>query len=914
VGSLLGRRRECAELDRLIADTLSGSRVLVLRGEPGVGKSALLEYLAGQVGGWRVLYANGIEAEMELVYSGLHQLLAPILDRLDELPVPQRDALEAVFGFSVGPAADRFLVGLATLTLLAEAAGRQPLICIVDDAQWLDRASAHVLSFVARRLHAERIALVCAARSPVGDEFLSDLPLLAIAGLNDNDARILLQSHMHCPIDPSVCDRIVAESRGNPLALLELPRTWSVADLAGGFGLPDVRPVADKIERSYVQRLLMLPPDTRMLVLIAAAEPLGDVELLRRAADALGIDIRAADAAAAAELMQIRARVVFAHPLVRSACYHAALDAERQRVHRALAEATDVDADPDRRAWHRARATVLADDDVAAELERSADRARRRGGLSAAAAFLTRAAELTLDREARTDRAIEAAFAHARAGTFASARDVARIASDGPFSELRLARLDLLRAQLAFASNRGRDATPLLLAAARRLEAIDDQLARETYLDAFAAGLFGGQDGDATSVHDVAQAARAAPRRGDDKATGTDLLLDALIALADDYETAVPLCRAALDKLVTAIVPERQLRWLWLGTLLALELWEDEHAQVLSYRYLQAARAAGALSELELALGTRTHVLVLFGELPAAELLLVEGQSVREVTGITGARYAALMAAAWRGRGDQARELIETEVRDARARGQTGAAAGGEYAQAILSNGGGHYEEGCAASCSASEYGTLVVENCSLAELVESATRTARTDLARAALDRLAAKAQASATEWALGIETRSRALVSEGHRAEQLFLEAIDHLGRTRVRAELARAHLLYGEWLRRAGRRVDARRELTTAHEMFAAMGLAGFADRTRRELLATGATVRKRRPETRTDLTAQETQIATLARDGSSNTEIAAMLFVSPRTVEWHLRKVFTKLGISRRQQLRAALHDVGPGADI
>jgi DNA-binding CsgD family transcriptional regulator len=915
MGSLLGRRRECAELDRLVADTLSGSRVLVLRGDAGVGKSALLEYLAGQVGGWRVLSASGVESEMELAHSGLHQLLAPLLDRLEGLPALQRGALEAVFGFRVGPAADRFLVGLAALTLLAGAAERQPLICIVDDAQWLDQASTHVLSFVARRLHAERIALVCAARSPAGDEFLADLPVLAITGLDDDDARRLLQGHLHSPIDPSVCDRIIAESRGNPLALLELPRTWSVADLAGGFGLPDVRPVADKIERSYVQRLLMLPPDTRLLLLIAAAEPLGDVDLLRRAADALGIDMRAAEAAATAELVQIHTHVEFAHPLVRSACYRAALDADRQRVHRALAEATDVDADPDRRAWHRARATVLADEDVAAELERSADRARGRGGLSASAAFLTRAAELTLDPGVRTDRAIEAAFAHARAGSFTTAREMASIAGEGPFSELRLARLELLHAQLAFASGRGREATPLLLAAAGRLEAIDDQLARETYLDAYAAALFGGHDGDAVSVRDVTEAARAAPTRGDGKATGLDLLLDALIALADDYETAVPLCRAALDHLLTTIAPNGPLRSLWLGTLIALELWEDEQAQVLSYRYLQTARATGALGELELALGTRTHVLVLFGELSAAELLLAEGDSVREVTGISGARYAALMAAAWRGGGDQARTLIETEVRDARARGQTVAAAGGEYAHAILSNSGGQYEDGRAASCSASEYSTLVVENCSLAELVESATRTTRIDLAIAALDRLATKAEASGTDWALGIEARSRALVNDGDRAEELFHLAIDHLSRTRVRAELARAHLLYGEWLRRAGRRVDARRQLATAHEMFVAMGLAGFADRTRRELLATGATVRKRIPETLTDLTPQETQIAVLARDGSSNSEIAAMLFVSPRTVEWHLRKVFTKLGISRRQQLRAASLDdrLAPASD-
>ena len=426
VRELLGRREQCAALDRLVADVLAGaSRVLVLRGEAGVGKSALLGYVSGRIageagrgGGWGIVSAVGVESEMELAYSGLHQLCTPLLGHLDELPAPQRDALATVFGLSAGPAPDRLLVGLATLTLVAQAAEQQPLACIIDDAQWLDGASAQMLAFVARRLLAERVALVCAARTGSGDGVLAGLPALAIRGLSDGDARSLLLDHVHGPIDAAVHDQIIAESHGNPLALLELPRTWQAADLAGGFGLPVSQPVASKIEHSYVQRLRLLPADTQLLVLTAAADPLGDPALLRRATGALGIDMTAAFPAVDAGLIQVRIRVEFAHPLVRSGAYRASDAADRHIVHRALAEATDARADPDRRAWHRARASAGPDEEVAAELEHSAGRAQARAGLAAAAAFLTRATELTPLPAARTRRALSAAFANVQAGAF----------------------------------------------------------------------------------------------------------------------------------------------------------------------------------------------------------------------------------------------------------------------------------------------------------------------------------------------------------------------------------------------------------------------------------------------------------------------------------------------------------------
>jgi len=912
--TLLGRRSECEALDRLLADALAGrSGTIVLRGEPGIGKSALLRYLAGRVADWRVATAVGVQSEMELAYSGLHQLCAPMLEHLERLPAPQRDALSTVFGLSAGPAPDRFLVALATLTLFAEIAERRPLVCIVDDAQWLDSASAQIVGFVGRRLFAERVALVCAARTGMGDEALAGLPELSIRGLGDSDARRLLLDNVHGPIDAAVCDQIVVESHGNPLALLELPRSWHTGKLAGGFGLPGSHPIGTKIEESYARRLLQLPSDTQLLVLAAAAEPLGDPVLLHRAAERLGLDMAAAAPAVDAGLLKLGGRVEFAHPLVRSASYRSAAADDRHRIHRSLAEATDAETDPDRHAWHRAQATPGSDEEVAAELERSAGRAQSRAGLAAAAAFLTRAAELTPDPTRRMHRALDAAFANAQAGAFDTARTLLKLAREGQLEGLQRARIDLLQAQLAFATNRGNEATPLLLAAAERLEPLDVGLARETYLDAFAAALFGGRLNEHVGVPDVARAARAAPRRSDREPTAADLLLDALVALTDDYDASIPLCRAAVQKLVGGkISPEERLRWLWQGGVVALEIWDDEGAYLLSQHNARIARETGTLSELALALSARTPILVLCGELSTAASTVAETRSVEEATGIGSAPYGALILAAWRGRAREERELIQTTIREARSRGEGIGLAICEYARAVLSNGLGRYEEALAAARSASEYQEVVGENWGLSELVEPAIRTGNFDLATDAMSRLTRKAQASGADWALGIEARSRALMSEGDVAEAAFGEAIGHLRRTRVRAELARTYLLHGEWLRRANRRVDARKELNVAHDMLAAMGMEAFAERARQELLATGATVHKRSVEARDELTPQEAHIARLARDGLSNPEIGAQLFISARTVEWHLRKVFTKLGISSRKQLRMAMPEDGPFA--
>ncbi len=904
----IGRATERSALDGLLETARDGqSGVLVLRGEAGIGKTALLRYAARQAAGFRIVQVVGVQAEMELPFAGIHQLCSPMLPGVGALPAPQRDALNVALGLASGAVPDYFLVGLAVLGLLSAAADQRPLLCLVEDAQWLDAASSHILGFVGRRVLAESVAIVIAVRERADGTEFDRLPELWLDGLDAPAARALLAGTVAGRLDDHVRDRIIAETRANPLALLELPERMSAAELAGGFELPAA--AADlpaHIEDHYVHRVDELPEATRRLLLLAAADPLGDATLVWRAGRRLGLDTAALTPAEDAELLEIGSQVRFRHPLVRSAVYRAASADSRQRVHQALAEVSDPEADGDRRAWHRALATREPDEDVAAELERSAGRAQARGGVAATAAFLQRAVALTPDPARRASRALAAAQASVQSAAFDTALALLAAAEAGAAHEAEHARVDLLRAQLEFISRRGSEATAQLLAAARRLEPLDAPLSRETYVDAFSSALFGARLNGEVGLPQVADVARHAPRPPGEEPRTADLLLDALIALSDDYEAAVPACRTAVGRLAgdQASAQER-LRWLWQGCIVALEMWDDERAYVLSDRSVAIARETGTLSELALALSARTPVLVFCGELSAAASTVAETESVQDATGIGAAPYGALILDAWRGRAEETRDLIETTTREAGARGEGIGLAICEYARAVLCNGAGRYEEALAAASSASEHREVVVENWGLAELAEAATRCGRTDLAQEAVDRLSHKARATRTDWALGIEARSRALVSEGDDAERGYREAIERLARTRVRVELARAHLLYGEWLRRGNRRVDARAELQHARELFAAMGIAAFAARAGGEQVARGEHSRRRGAEAPDELTAQQGQIAELARDGLSNTEIGARLFLSPRTVEWHLHHVFTKLGISSRRQLADAL---------
>jgi DNA-binding CsgD family transcriptional regulator len=904
--NLLGRRSECEQLDTLLAGAKAGrSRVAVLRGEAGVGKSALLDYLSDRAAGWQVTRAAGVESEMELAYSGLHQLCAPMLDHLSSLPGPQRHALATVFGRTAGAAPDRFLVGLATLTLFAEVAEQQSLLCIVDDGQWLDQASAQILGFVARRLLAERVAVVCAARTGTGDDVLAGLPGMPIRGLGDGDARALLLASVAGPLDASACDQIVMESHGNPLALIELSRTWNVSDLAGGFGLPASQPVAGRIEQSYVRRLQLLPPDTRLLVLTAAAEPLGDRLLLHRAAGMLGIDFAAAGPAQDGGLLILGGRVEFAHPLVRSAAYHSAAAEDRRRVHRALADATGAETDPDRRAWHRACAVVVPDEEIAGELERSAGRAQGRGGVAAAAAFLTRAAELTADPARRTQRALAAAEVSSQAGAFETALGLLATAEADRLDEQQSARLDLLRGQVTFASGAVSDAPRLLLGAARRLEPIDLELARQTYLTAWGSATVAEDAGGPGLLPEICRAVQALPPRPGDPRP-LDLLLEGLALLTiDGHAAAAPTLQRAATGLLD-IPLEDVLRWGWLAMAACNAVWDNDGARAISARQVQLVRDAGALAELPLHLSALSIANAWTGDFAGAASNIAEADSVAAATGSRFFPWALLRLRALQGREAEASATIASATEQA-AGGARGSAMWAHWAAAVLYNGLARYEEATAwARKSTSTTFELVgVSVWALPELVEAAARAGDVELARDALDRLAQTTRPCGTDAPLGLEARCRALLSEGPAAEESYREATARLSRTHLRPELARARLLYGEWLRREGRRVDAREQLRTAHDLFEVTGMEAFAERARRELLATGENARKRSPDTRAELTPQEEQIARLARDGLSNPEIGAQLFLSARTVEWHLRNVFAKLGITSRRQLQAAL---------
>ena len=881
----------------------SEGRALVVRGEPGVGKTALLDYLAEQALGCRVARAAGVESEMELAFAGVHQLCAPMLDRLERLPVPQGEALRTAFGLSSGSAPDRFLVGLATLSLLADVAEEHPLVCLVDDEQWLDRASAQVMAFVARRLVAESVGVVFAARVP-SDELVG-LPELVVEGLGEADARRLLEAALTGPLDAQVRDRLVAETRGNPLALLELPRGLTPAELAGGFALPDAMPLSGRIEASFRRRLDALPADTRLLVLVAAAEPVGDPVLMWRAGERLGIQAQAATLAAEAGLLEVGARVRFRHPLVRSAAYRSASLQQRQAVHRALAEATDPQLDPDRRAWHRAQAAPGPDEEVAAELERSAGRAQARGGVAAAAAFLQRATALTIDPTRRAERALAAAQVSLQAGAFDAALGLLATAETGPLDEFQRARVDLVRAHVAFASGLGSDAPPLLLKAARRLEPFDLELARETYLIAWVAAVFAGHLAGAGDLLKICRAIQALPPPS--TAPGPlDLLLDGLaLLITDGHAAAAATLQRAAKELITIPV-EDVLRWGWSATAASDAVWDHEGTRAIAERHGQLVREVGALAQLPLPLAALGDVAVWSGDFAGAASLVAETESVATATGSRYPPSIALRLLALQGKETDAAALIAGTIEQAAGGGQGLAATNAYWGAAVLYNGLGRYEEAASAAQRAtSDTFEPYVSMWALPELVEAAARGGEAQLARDALERLAETTQPCGTDWALGIEARSRALLSDGAVADGLYREAIDRLSRTQLRPELARAQLLYGEWLRREGRRIDAREQLRIANDLFVAIGMEAFAERARRELLATGERVRKRTVETRNELTAQEAQIARLVREGLSNPEIGARLFISARTVQYHLGKVFAKLDVSSRGQLSRVL---------
>jgi DNA-binding CsgD family transcriptional regulator/tetratricopeptide (TPR) repeat protein len=906
---LLDRATETAALERVLAAVRDGlSGVLVVRGDAGIGKTLLLEWAAGQAHDMQLARVAGIQAEMGMGFAGLHQLLVPFLRGLDGLPGPQRQALESAFGLVAGPVPDRFLVGLAVLTLLTDAAAGQPVLCLVDDAQWLDQVSVEVLGFVARRLYADQVGMLFTER--VGEDraaALAGLPEMTVGGLPAEAADELLAVSAAGPVDGQVSRQIVANTAGNPLALVEVAGELTPAELSGAAPLSWPLRFGGRLEELYVARVRALPASTQTLLLLAAADPSGDPALVWKAARQLGIDPQAGETAGVERLVSWEPRVRFRHPLIRSAAYYAAPVPARRRGHQALATVTDPDADPDRRAWHLAEAAEGPDEQIAAGLERSADRAQARGGLAAAAAFLERAAALTPDPARRAERTLAAAQANRQAGAFGKALEQVATAEAGPLDEFQNARADWLRGQIAFASGLGSDAPPLLLKAAKRLEPLNLDLARETYVDAWQAAFFAGYLAGAGDLLEVSRAARvlsppAHPPRP------VDLVLDGFALLVTDGPTAAaPVLRQATSAFASPDIPEEDiLRWGFIATVADEALWDDKGWHV-TVRQVQLARDVGALDQLSFLLNRMAVETVWSGDFAAAASLIAEAGTVCEATGSRFAPVAATMLAAFRGRQAEALPLIQSIIEQATTGGQGISVTVAHWVAAVLYNGLGRYEEALAAARQAREHKHVHLSMWALPELIEAAARTGNPRIIGDALARLTEATRAGGTDFGRGIEARSRALLSEAEAAEGSYCEAIDRLSRARRRPDLARSHLLYGEWLRRQRRRRDARSQLRTAFAMFDAMGMEAFAGRARAELRATGERALPRGPGAPEVLTAQEEQIARLVVEHLSNREIAARLFISASTVEYHLRKIFRKLGVSSRAQLARTLRD-------
>jgi DNA-binding CsgD family transcriptional regulator len=907
VPELVDRQQELATLVRLLETVRNGgSGTLVVHGDPGVGKSALLEKLIASASGFQVIRGVGVEGELDLPYAGLQQLCRPMTNAIDALPEPQRVALRVALGLAPGDPPDRYLVGLAVLSLLSESAATQPLLCVVDDAQWLDRATTQAVAFVGRRLGADSVGVVIGCRESVPD--VESLPKLHLAGLSPADARALLDSVLVGQLDEPVRERLLTEAHGNPLALIELPRSVTTAEAASGVLRRAPTSLSTRIEESFRLRIEPLPEQTRRLLLLAAAEPVGDPLLLHRAAAQLSLPMDAADAAEDAGLIEIRERSSFSHPLVRSAVYQSATQRERRLAHAALADATDAAVDPDRKAWHRAQATSAPDEAVAAELERTAARAKARGGLAAAGAFLERAALLTPSGAKRAERTVVAAEFMYDAGAYDAMETLLRSVDEAQLDECHAARAERLYAEVAWRRREHpREDGFRLLAAAERLKQFDPMLAHEAYFDALRGAWNGAKDGDTELLEAVASAYSEAAR------TESDSILGKLVrgwahvtAHRAEGVRGVSagdqlLREGALAMLEKPQLDESDLRLFDRTERAFLAYWDFDGWETLWRRGTQVARDCGSYLHLCEGLDRWAAVKTVAGDFPAVESALTEATAIAEATG-EGWRIGReqTWTGAWQLSETEALALVDlTESR--------GRAAGDVHpfwdaARALIHNAAGRYEAALDAAQRASDATRSGILFWVLPELIEAAVRCGDRERASVGIERLVWTTRVLSTDWGLGLEARSAALVADDPvLAEPLYREAVERLERARVRTDLARAHLLYGEWLRRENRRTDAREQLRAADDLLHAMGTQLFSDRVRRELAATGETARKRVDETRADLTPQETQIARVALEGLTNAQIGAQLFLSPRTVEWHLHNVFTKLGITSRREL-------------
>jgi DNA-binding CsgD family transcriptional regulator len=917
---LVGREVERQELKHLFAAARRGmSGVLVVRGDAGIGKTALFDDVFASETSVHATRVSGFEAEIELGFAGLQRLLLPWETELPRLPRPQRAALESAFGQSEGAPADRFLVGLATLTLLAGAASANgPLSCLIDDAQWLDRESLEVLSFVGRRLYAEGIVLLFGLRDPVDHPFpLDGLPEMPLVGLVDEAARELLRASAPGPLDSRTVSRIVTETEGNPLAIVELVGELSTEELAVGGLLPEILSVHSRLESHFLRQLRELPAGAQTLMLIASAESTGDRDLIWRVACQLGVLREDADEVEANGLLELRQHVSFRHPLIRSAVYGGASKAERRTVHTALAEATDSRTDPDRKAWHRGLATYLPDEGVAAELERSAERQRRSGGSAAVAKFLVLAADLTPDHKDQARRRLRAAEAALTAGAPGQSR--ALLDETIPHLQDPLLRAQALRLDGALRAFTVPGEIPMiLLTAARALRPLDAQLARDVLLEALTATLVSAQLTRTTSQLEIAREALAAPPRTEPEQAIGDLMLEGLgTRIATGFAEGVPILRQAIEMLgADGMESAGFQRWVVLASNAAADMWDCEGYRDIADRLEPIERDRGNLDALRITLGSRAHCEMWAGRFSLAEAIHTEASSIAVALGADPGIWELLKTElyAWQGRERETREAVTlmtgSLVEDVGAGVVVNLA---RIASVIIDLSHGRYDRALAVACDLYDDDSLPQGNQVLPEMVEAGVRSGDRAAAEKAMTRLEERATASGTPWALGLLARSKALLASDSESEDLYRRAIAHLETTYVATDLARAHLLYGEWLRRQKRRVDARGSLRTAHDMFEAMGAEGFVERAGIELRATGERARKRTIETSQQLTPQEEQIARLAAAHATNLEIATQLFISGSTADYHLRKVFRKLGVTSRWQLAEALSSARPSAE-
>ena len=878
---------------------------IVLSGEAGIGKTALLEHIVAMAHDFRVARAVGIESEMQLGFAGLHQLVVPLLPQLDQLPAPQQNALGSAFGLISGPPPERFQVGLATLTLLAKAAAAKPLLCVIDDAHWLDVESAEILAFVARRLYADRVAMLFGMREGTGrDAAFAGIPELRVPALDSKDAQLLLGNVMAGRIGDELSRRLINETAGNPLAILELGPTINQSGPGGGALLDEPPPVGSRLQQHFLAMVHALPVETQTFLQLASVDSSTDPVVLWHAAKLLGVDRDAAAAAESERLIVVAPRVSFRHPLIRSAIYHGTPPAERRTMHAALADAIDPKVDPDRHAEHRALAAVQPDEEIALELLRAAERGKEKGAYDAWARYAYKAAELTPDRGARAIRFVDAAQALLSAGRADQAKAALNEALPALDDPLQRAIAESIDGAIRLSLSEGSDTTRILMDAATALSPLDVGRARDALLGALTAAIL--VEAMPAVFEEIARLATVIPPTDESSPSIDDLLLDGSASLiAGNYAVGAPLLRRALQGLVrSAPDPQSMLRAFTLAAIDAYVLMDVAAIDSLTDAWIKVSRQRGALSSLQAALAFRSGAELYAGRLNEGEALIKQALDLSHAMGnpgFLGAIWWEGTLLAWRGNEADARAWVAAQVALGAGRIGTRGMNLARFSLIQLELGLGRYEAALDIALAARKADPTFNGARMLPYLVEAAVRVGNRGIAEAAVVKLGELAAASGAPLGLGFLARSRALLADDASAESLYEEAIAHLTLPGTGTELARSYLLYGEWLRRQGRRRDARDQLRTAYEMFTNMGMAAFAERARVELLATGERARRRQVETQSQLSPQESQIARLAAQGVRNQVIASQLFISDRTVEYHLAKVFRKVGVTSRTQL-------------